>query len=115
MAEQGLKPKSIKLKLTVLKSFYRYCIQENKIKKNPTAMIKSPKLDDFLHYYLSKREVTFLQELTRKNLLDSKTTLAILFNRVAFFFFKILHRRGIYGGNGPQKKIWVQDPICLSI
>lgn len=70
MAEQELKPKSINLKLTAIKSFYRYCMEENKLKKNPTAMVKSPKLDDSLPYYLSKREVSLLQELTRTELRD---------------------------------------------
>jgi len=70
MTEQGLKPKSIKLKLTAIRSFYRYCMEENKLKKSPTARVKSPKLDDSLPYYLSKREVTLLQELTRTDLRD---------------------------------------------
>ncbi|MEK3952515.1 tyrosine-type recombinase/integrase [Psychrobacillus sp. FSL K6-1464] len=70
MAEQELKAKSIKLKLTAIKSFYRYCMEENKLKKNPTAMVKSSKLDDSLPYYLNKREVSLLQELTKTNLRD---------------------------------------------
>ncbi|MGE7667167.1 site-specific tyrosine recombinase/integron integrase [Ureibacillus composti] len=70
LEEEGLKPKSINLKLTAVKSFYRYCMEENKLKKNPAAMVKSPKLDDSLPYYLSSREVTLLRELTRPNIRD---------------------------------------------
>ncbi|WP_339250840.1 site-specific tyrosine recombinase/integron integrase [Sporosarcina sp. FSL W8-0480] len=65
MEDEGLKPKSINLKLTALKSFYRYCMEEDKLKKNPTFTVKSPKLDDSLPYYLNRRQLTLLQELTR--------------------------------------------------
>lgn len=68
MEEEGLKPKSVKLKLTALKSFYRYCMEEGKLKKNPTSTVKSAKLDDSLPYYLNRRQLTLLQELTRSSL-----------------------------------------------
>lgn len=69
MEEEGLKPKSIQLKLTAVKSFYRYCMEENKLKKkNPILTIKTPKMDDSLPYYLSRRQVTLLQELTRPHI-----------------------------------------------
>jgi len=67
MEEEGLKLKSINLKLTALKSFYRYCMEEEKLKKNPTFTVKSPKIDDSLPYYLSRRQLTLLQELTRSD------------------------------------------------
>lgn len=65
MEEQGLKPRSIHLKLSALKSFYQYCLEENQLKKNPTLTVHTPKKDDTLPYYLSKRQVALLQELTR--------------------------------------------------
>lgn len=65
LEEKGLKPRSIHLKLAALKSFYNYCMEESKVKKNPTLTISSPKIDDSLPYYLSKREIALLQELTR--------------------------------------------------
>ncbi|TFI49423.1 integrase [Diaphorobacter sp. DS2] len=65
MEEQGLKPRSIHLKLSALKSFYQYCLEENQLKKNPTLTVQTPKKDDSLPYYLSKRQVALLQELTR--------------------------------------------------
>lgn len=68
MEEKGLKPRSIHLKLSAVKSFYRYCMEENMLKKNPTLTVNTPKIDDSLPYYLSKREVALLQELTKRDL-----------------------------------------------
>lgn len=67
MGEQGLKPRTIHLKLSAIKSFYRYCMEENKTKKNPTLTVHTPKKDDSLPYYLSKRQVALLQELTKED------------------------------------------------
>jgi len=65
LEEKGLKPNSIHLKLSALKSFYHYCIEENRIIKNPTVTVQTPKIIDSLPKYLSKRQITLLQELTR--------------------------------------------------
>ena len=67
MEEQGLKPRSIHLKLSALKSFYRYCMEENKITKNPTITVHTPQKDDSLPYYLTKRQVALLQELAKSD------------------------------------------------
>lgn len=68
LSEKGLKIRSIQLKLTALKSFYQYCIEENKINHNPTKKVKTPKSEDLLPYYLNKRQLALLQELTKDNL-----------------------------------------------
>lgn len=70
MEDEGLKRNSIQLKLTAVKMFYRYCMEENKLKKNPTATVKTPMKEDALPYYLDRRQLTMLQELTRKDLRD---------------------------------------------
>lgn len=67
MEANGLKPKSIQLKLIAVKTFYRYCMEENLLKKSPTATVKAPKKEDSLPYYLDKRELTLLQEHTKVN------------------------------------------------
>ncbi|MEC1525443.1 tyrosine-type recombinase/integrase [Neobacillus niacini] len=67
MEEKGLKKRSIHIKLSGLKSFYQYCMEENLLKKNPVLTVKTPKKDDILPYYLSKRQVALLQELTRND------------------------------------------------
>lgn len=68
MEDQGLKPRTIHLKLSALKSFYQYCLEENKVKKTPTLTVHTPKKDDSLPYYLTKRQVALLQELAKKDL-----------------------------------------------
>ncbi|TXC79027.1 tyrosine-type recombinase/integrase [Metabacillus litoralis] len=65
MEEKELKPRSIHIKLSAIKSFYRYCMEENKLTKNPMLTVHTPQIDDSLPYYLSKREIALLQELTR--------------------------------------------------
>ncbi|ARF14899.1 tyrosine-type recombinase/integrase [Sporosarcina ureae] len=67
LEENGLKRRSINLKLSAVRTFYRYCKEENLIKKDPTAVVKAPKPEDSLPYYLTKMQVTLLQELTRPN------------------------------------------------
>ncbi|USK42235.1 tyrosine-type recombinase/integrase [Cytobacillus oceanisediminis] len=67
MEEKGHKKRTIHIKLSGLKSFYQYCMEENLIKKNPVLTIKTPKKDDILPYYLTRRQVALLQELTRNN------------------------------------------------
>ncbi|MDG5473693.1 tyrosine-type recombinase/integrase [Jeotgalibacillus sp. ET6] len=62
MNQEGLQPRSIRLKLSALKSFYRYCIEENKITKNPTKKVNTPKKVDSLPRYLTKRQLAMLQE-----------------------------------------------------
>ncbi|WML56497.1 tyrosine-type recombinase/integrase [Neobacillus sp. PS2-9] len=67
MEEKSLKKSTLHIKLSGLKSFYQYCMEENLLKKNPMLTIKTPKKDDVLPYYLSKRQFAQLQELTRNN------------------------------------------------
>jgi integrase/recombinase XerC len=65
MAEKGLKPRSIQMKLSALKSFYQYLMEENKLKKSPTLKVRTPQKEDSLPYYLDKRQLVLLQELTK--------------------------------------------------
>ncbi|WEG16710.1 tyrosine-type recombinase/integrase [Alkalihalophilus pseudofirmus] len=70
LEDRGLKPRSIHLKLSAVKSFYHYCMEENMIKRNPTATVHTPKKDDSLPYYLTKRQIAELKELTRDDYRD---------------------------------------------
>lgn len=68
MEESGLKPTSRHAKLSGLKSFYQYCIEENKLERDPTKVIRTPQKDDRLPYYLSNKQLILLQELTKTSL-----------------------------------------------
>lgn len=67
LEENGLKPRTINTKLAALKSFYAYCLEEDKMTKNPAQMVLSPKKEDRLPSYLTKRQLALLQEQARKN------------------------------------------------
>lgn len=67
MTENGLKPRSIQLKLAALKSFYQYCTEEGIVTQNPTKRVKSPQKEDSLPYYLTKRQLALLREHTISN------------------------------------------------
>lgn len=64
MQEQELKPRTVQLKLAAAKSFYRYCLEEHIIKKDPTTHVPTPQLEDSLPYYLDKKQLAQLMEYT---------------------------------------------------
>ena len=65
-----LKATSIQIKLAAVKSFYEYCTEENLIHKNPTVTVKTPQKEDSLPYYLTRRQLALLRELTKTSLRD---------------------------------------------
>ncbi|MFB5089765.1 tyrosine-type recombinase/integrase [Psychrobacillus sp. PGGUH221] len=65
MTAKGLKTRSVELKLTAVKSFYKYCMEENKLNINPTQIVQTPKKEESLPYYLNKKQLAMLQELTK--------------------------------------------------
>lgn len=65
MVENELKPRTINTKLAALKSFYAYCLEKEVIKKNPAQIVSSPKKEDRLPSYLTKRKLALLQEQAR--------------------------------------------------
>ncbi|WOV88043.1 tyrosine-type recombinase/integrase [Sporosarcina oncorhynchi] len=70
LTDDGLKPRSVELKLTAVKSFYNYCMEENILEKNPAQRVRTPKKEDSLPYYLDKRQLALFQELLKDNLRD---------------------------------------------
>ncbi|MED4041261.1 tyrosine-type recombinase/integrase [Niallia taxi] len=58
---------TIHIKLSGVKSFYQYCMEENLLKKSPIQTIKTPKKEDVLPYYLNRRQIAQLQELTKND------------------------------------------------
>jgi len=62
LMKQGLVKASIARKLSAIRSFYRYLIQEGMISTSPAATTSSPKLDKRLPSFLTLKEVKRLLE-----------------------------------------------------
>ncbi len=60
LLEQGFDKASVAGKLSALRSFYRYLMQENIVSSNPLVTVSSPKLDRRLPSFLSADEVKLL-------------------------------------------------------
>ena len=60
LQEDGFEKSSVSRKLSALRSFYNYLMQQNLIDSNPLLTVCAPKLDKMLPSYLSSDEVTHL-------------------------------------------------------
>ncbi len=76
-----LKPKSKAHYLTVIKSFYLFCIKEKLLKENPCEGIKMPKLEKKLPNFLSVSEVDKLLDIPLEKEIDyrNKAMLEVLY------------------------------------
>lgn len=68
MEARGLKPHSVRTQLSAVKSFYHYCMEENKLKRNPSLSVKLDKIElpiiESRSNSLSQQEIILLQVLT---------------------------------------------------
>ncbi|WP_027365556.1 site-specific tyrosine recombinase/integron integrase [Desulfotruncus alcoholivorax] len=65
--ETGLMPRSLRLKLAAVKSFYRYCIEEDLILKDPTFNIELPRIKESPPIYLNKADLAHLMEEAKEH------------------------------------------------
>ena len=63
LQEQGFEKSSVSRKLSALRSFYSYLMQQNFTSSNPLITVSSPKLEKRLPSFLSSDEVTHLLEI----------------------------------------------------
>jgi len=63
LQEHGFEKSSVSRKLSALRSFYSYLMQQNLIDSNPLLTVSAPKLDKRLPSFLSSDEVTHLLEI----------------------------------------------------
>jgi integrase/recombinase XerC len=62
--ETGLEKSSIARKLAALRSFFKYCVREGKLKENPGRLVATPKLPKRIPTVLSAEEMSgFLDQL----------------------------------------------------
>ncbi len=79
MAKNGLAPKTQARRLSTLREFYRFLFSENRITKNPTDYLISPKIGKSLPKYLSESEVAALIEMARTENPRIYTLLEVLY------------------------------------
>jgi integrase/recombinase XerC len=60
LGKSGLKPASIERKIASIKSLFKYLIRTGAVRKNPAALISSPKKDKRLPAVLESSEITAL-------------------------------------------------------
>src|ERR1700729_3910621 len=62
--DQGLEKTSIARKLAALRSFFKYCVREGKLKESPARLVPTPKLPKRIPSILSAEEMNaFLNQL----------------------------------------------------
>jgi integrase/recombinase XerC len=62
--DQGLQKSSIARKLAALRSFFKYCVREGRLKENPARLVPTPKLPKRVPSVLSAEEMNgFLNQL----------------------------------------------------
>src|SRR5207245_803275 len=62
----GLEKSSIARKLAALRSFFKYCVREGRLKENPARLVPTPKLPKRIPSVLSAEEMNgFLNQLAR--------------------------------------------------
>jgi len=63
--EQGLEKSSVARKLAALRSFFKYCVREGRLKENPARLVPTPKLPKRIPSILSAEEMNgFLNQLS---------------------------------------------------
>lgn len=58
--DRGLEKRSLRMKLAAVRSFYRFLLRSGIIDRNPTALLRSPKIDKKLPSFLQEHEATSL-------------------------------------------------------
>jgi integrase/recombinase XerC len=62
--DQGLQKSSVARKLAALRSFFKYCVREGRLKENPARLVPTPKLPKRIPSVLSAEEMNgFLNQL----------------------------------------------------
>jgi len=66
--DHGLQKSSIARKLAALRSFFKYCVREGRVKENPARLVPTPKLPKRIPSVVSAEEMNgFLNQLAEKS------------------------------------------------
>lgn len=67
LSKENLSAKSINRKLSSLKTFYKYLKREKHIDKDPTVLLKAPKVEKKLPQTLTDKEISLIYKSINKN------------------------------------------------
>ena len=79
LAGNGLSPKTQARRLSAIREFYRFLFSENRIAKNPTDYLVSPKVGKSLPKYLSEQDVSQLLQTAKQTDTRIYTMLEVLY------------------------------------
>ena len=79
LASGGLSPRTQARRLSAIREFYRFLFSENRIAKNPTDYLVSPKVGKSLPKYLSESEVNNLIQTAKQTDVRIYTMLEVLY------------------------------------
>lgn len=60
MLDYGISPRSVKRKITALKSFYKFLLKEERIKEDPTIKLVPPKMSKKLPAFVEEEQMRYL-------------------------------------------------------
>ncbi|MDQ0154248.1 tyrosine-type recombinase/integrase [Robertmurraya andreesenii] len=78
LKKKKYKPWTVWGKLTSLKTFFKYCLEEGYIHKNPAETIPFPRIEEKLPYYLSLDQLGKVRELLQGRL-EERAILEVLY------------------------------------
>lgn len=78
LSEAGYKPGTINTRLIGLKTFFKFCMEEGYVTKNPAKNIPFQKQEDKQPMYLNKEQLTLCRELVKGNSME-RALLEVLF------------------------------------
>ena len=88
LLENNLNPRSVNRKISVLKSYYKFLLQEGYISFNPMMKIVSPKTSKRLPSFVDKEDIQILLDKVKfeNNYIGNRDRLIIEFFYVTVFF-----------------------------
>ncbi|RYG71390.1 integrase [Lentibacillus lipolyticus] len=63
--KMGQKPATIRTQVASIRLFYQYCMEEEWITEDPSKYIAYPRIEDKLPYYLDRKQLGKLREITK--------------------------------------------------
>lgn len=78
LSESGYSPNTIYSILIALKTFFKFCMEEGYIHRNPAKNIPYPKREDKQPVYLTEEQLTLFRELVKGNVME-RAVLEVLY------------------------------------